>query len=245
MRWHKGCLVNKSSGRRVKAILPVHILGHPVDMEPVLDLAEKYALTVIEDASESLGARYKSRMAGSLGHAGCYSFNGNKTITCGSGGMIVTNDGEWARKAKYLSTQAKDDPVEYVHGQIGYNYRMSNIQAAMGCAQLEMLDQYVATKRCIAENYHRGLREVPGIQRMREASWALGTYWLYTILVDSTAYGRDRRSLHAALKEAGVQTRPLWQPLHRSPAHRRSQAFGCHVADSLSRDALSLPVPSG
>jgi perosamine synthetase len=115
----------------------------------------------------------------------------------------------------------------------------------MGCAQLEMLDRYVATKRCIAENYQRGLGEIPGIQRMKEASWAFGTYWLYTILVDAAAYGRDRRSLHEVLKEAGVQTRPLWQPLHRSPAHRRSQSFDCQVADSLFRDALSLPCSVG
>ena len=129
--FQSGEVRNKHTGRRVKAIMPVHILGHPVDMDPILEVARRYHLMVIEDATESLGASYKGRMVGHLGHIACFSFNGNKILTTGGGGMIVTDNEAWANKAKYLTTQAKDNPVEYIHHEIGYNYRLTNIQAAM------------------------------------------------------------------------------------------------------------------
>jgi len=178
-RWNNGELRNRRTGRRVRAILPVHILGHPVDMDPILEVARKYGLAVIEDATESLGAKYKGRMGGHLGDAACFSFNGNKIITTGGGGMLVTDKEEWALKAKYLTTQAKDDPVEFRHDAVGYNYRLTNIQAAMGCAQFEVLDEYVNTKRRIAATYTEALRDVPGITPMREASWAFSIFRLY------------------------------------------------------------------
>lgn len=162
-------LYNKTTGRRVKAILPVHILGHPVNMDPILEVARKYDLVVIEDATESLGAKYKGRMVGHLGDIACFSFNGNKIITAAAGGMIVTDKKEWAQKAKYLTTQAKDDPVEYIHNEIGYNYRLTNIQAAIGCAQLEQLDEYIAKKSGTAATYDAALEGVPGITPMCEA----------------------------------------------------------------------------
>jgi len=150
-RLEKGELRNRSTGRRVKAIIPVHILGHPVNIKPILELARKFSLLVIEDATESLGAKYEGRPTGSLADMACFSFNGNKIITTGGGGMITTDNEAWARRAKYLTTQAKDDPVEYIHNEIGYNYRLTNMQAAMGCAQLEQLDDYVVKKRHIAK----------------------------------------------------------------------------------------------
>lgn len=235
-----GELRNKESGRCVKAILPVHILGHPVDMDPILELARKYNLMVIEDATESLGATYKGRMVGRLGDIACFSFNGNKVITTGGGGMIVTDNEVWARKAKYLTTQAKDDPVEYVHGEVGYNYRLTNIQAAIGCAQLEQLNDYIAAKRRIAGAYTESFRGLPGITQMREAPWAQSIYWLYSILVDESAGGGSRSLMHA-LANRGIQSRPLWQPLHHSPAHAGSRSYRCSVADKLNREALSLP----
>ena len=149
-RWKDGALFNKVTGRRVKAILPVHILGHPCDMQPIMEAARKYGLAVIEDATESLGSKYQSTMAGHLGDIACFSFNGNKVITTGGGGMIVTDNAEWAKEARYLTTQAKDDPIEYIHEIFGYNYRLTNIQAAMGCAQMESLDEYISAKRRIA-----------------------------------------------------------------------------------------------
>jgi perosamine synthetase len=234
-------LRNRTTGRRVRAILPVHILGHLVDMDPLLDLARRYRLAVIEDATESLGARYKGRHSGTLGDLGCFSFNGNKIITTGGGGMIVTDNPEYARRAKYLTTQAKDDPVEFVHGEIGYNYRLTNIQAALGCAQLERLDDYVAAKRRIARQYAEAFTGLPGITLLRQPRWAESTWWLYTILINAEEARIGSRDLLRRMTAARIQTRPLWQPAHRSPAHAGSQAYACEVADRLNRDALSLP----
>jgi perosamine synthetase len=193
--WVNGALHNKTTRRRVRAILPVHILGHPVDMDPILHLARTYNLTVIEDATESLGAQYKGGMVGHLSDIGCFSFNGNKTITTGSGGMLVTDNADWACKAKYLTTQAKDNAVEYIHYEVGYNYRLTNLQAAMGCAQMERLEAHIAAKRCIATTYTAALRQVPGLTPLPEAPWAFSTFWLYTVLVDQERYGLDRQSL--------------------------------------------------
>ncbi len=244
-RWRDEALRNRTTGRRVKALLPVHILGHPVDMDPILEAARRYELVVVEDATESLGARYKGEHTGRLGNVGCFSFNGNKIITTGGGGMIVTDDETWARRARYLTTQAKDDALEYIHHEIGYNYRLTNIQAAMGCAQLEQLESYVAAKRRIAAAYAQALADVPGITCPSEAPWAFGTFWLYTILVDEEKYGLDSRALLRALAAAGIQTRPLWQPLHHSRALSGCQSDGGAVADRLNRDGLSLPCSVG
>lgn len=244
-RWGKGGLRNAKTGRRIRAIVPVHILGHPVDMDPIVELARKYDLTVIEDAGESLGARYKDQPVGRLGDIACFSFNGNKIVTAGGGGMIVTDNEAWAERARYLTTQAKDEPVESVHAEIGYNYRLTNIQAAMGCAQMEKLDEYIAAKRRIGGVYGAALRDVRGIKPLGEASWALSTCWLYTVLVDDEEYGMDSRALLAHLGKEGIQTRPLWQPLHRSPAHTGSAKAECPVAERLNRDGLSLPCSVG
>lgn len=265
-RWKNGALYNKNSGRQVKAIVPVHVLGHPVDMAPLLEAARKYNLIVIEDATESLGAKYlragreqpitegeqavsfsqRPPYVGSLGDIACFSFNGNKIITTGGGGMIVTDNEVWARRAKYLTTQAKDDPLEYIHHEIGYNYRLTNTQAAMGCAQLEQLDEYIATKRRIAATYTQALTDVPGITPMREAPWAFSIYWMYTVLVDQVQYGIDSRALLQQLDRARIQTRPLWQPIHQSEAYKNCYIpYGGKVSEQLNRQALSLPCSVG
>jgi len=244
-RWRDGALYNKISGRRVRAIVPVHILGHPCDMDPVLEVARKYELLVIEDATESLGAKYKGRMVGHLGDIACFSFNGNKIITTGGGGMIVTDNETWAKRARYLTTQAKDDPLEYIHNEIGYNYRLTNIQAAMGVAQLEKLEEYIAAKRKIAEAYTRVFKDVSGLTPMREAEWAYSTFWMYTMLVDKDRCGVDSRYLLRSLAARNIQARPFWQPLHLSPAHQNGVLLPCPVAERLNRDAISLPCSVG
>lgn len=244
-QWREDALYNRSTGRRVKAIVPVHILGHSVDLDPIREVARKYNLPIIEDSTESLGAKYRGQMVGNLGDIACFSFNGNKIITTGGGGMIVTNNEQWAWKAKYLTTQAKDDPLEYVHNEIGYNYRLVNLLAAVGCAQMEQLPEYIATKRRIASTYSRAFEGVPGITPMREASWAYSTFWLYTILVNRKLFGIDSRALLRKLDKAKVQTRPLWEPMHRSKAFSDCCAFDCPVADRLSAEALSLPCSVG
>jgi perosamine synthetase len=241
----RGELRNKKSGRRVKAVMPVHVLGHPVDLDPIIERSRRHGLAVVEDATECLGARYKGRPVGSAGDVSCFSFNGNKVITTGGGGMVVTDNAEWAKRARYLTTQAKDDPIEFVHGEIGYNYRLTNIQAAMGCAQLELLDEYVARKRRTAAAYARSLADVPGMTPMRQAPWAESIWWMYTVLVDRRRYGLDSRALLRRLEEAGIQARPLWQPMHRSPAHRGLESGSFPVAERLNRDGLSLPCSVG
>jgi perosamine synthetase len=243
--WRNKALHNRATGRRVKAILPVHILGHPVDLDPILEVARKYNLAVIEDATESLGAKYKGRMVGNIGKIACFSFNGNKIITTGGGGMIATNDEVWARRAKYLTTQAKTDPLEYVHGEIGYNYRLTNLLAAMGCAQMEQLPDYILVKRRIASAYSKSLANIAGITPMDEAAWAYSTFWLFTILVDPKMYGMDSRDLLQRLSEANIQARPLWQPNHRSTVFANCGEYDCPVADQLNREALSLPCSVG
>ena len=234
-------LVNRSTGRRVAALLPVHILGGVCEMEAILDLGERFALPVIEDATECLGAKVGARSAGSLGRIGCFSFNGNKILTTGGGGMLVTNDKALAERARYLTTQAKDDPLEFVHGAVGYNYRLTNVLAAMGCAQLERLDSYVARKRRIAERYREALSGLPGINVPREREGTFNTFWMYTIKVRHRSGHADSRELLRALDAEGIQTRPLWQPLHLSPAHRGATATDCSIAVQLSRECLSLP----
>ena len=244
-RWTDGTLYNRRTGRRVKAVIPVHILGHPVDIDPIMAVARKFGLKVIEDATEGLGATYKGRSLGCLGDIACFSFNGNKIITTGGGGMIVTDNEEWARKAKYLTTQAKDDSIEYVHGELGYNYRLTNLLAAVGCAQMEQLPQYVAAKRRIAARYTSQLKGLPGITPMMTAPWAASTFWMYTILVNEQTFGMDSRRLMQTLDAQKIQCRPLWQPIHQSPAHAASASEAMPVAEQLAREALSLPCSVG
>jgi perosamine synthetase len=243
--WDGKQLRNKRTDRRISAIVPVHVLGHPVDLDPIVDVAAKYQLPVIEDATEGLGARYRGKRIGSFGKTGCFSFNGNKIITTGGGGMIVTSDSEWAARARYLTTQAKDDPIEYVHHAVGYNYRLTNVLAAMGCAQMEKLESFVQAKREIAKRYSDALVNVPGLILPSEAENAFSTFWMYTILIDPSVTGVSSRDLLRDLNSSKVQTRPLWQPMHRSPAHQSSEVRNCPVADSLHSMGLSLPCSVG
>lgn len=244
-RWDRGELRNKRTGRRIRAVLPVHILGHPVDVTPIVEIADKYSIPVIEDATEGLGATYRNRSIGGIGRAGCFSFNGNKIITTGGGGMLVTDDLEWATRARYLTTQAKDDPVEYVHSEVGYNYRLTNMLAAMGCAQMEQLHAFVGAKRQIARRYDESLSSLSGVHVPQEADWAFSTYWMYTVLVDEREAGLDSRSLIRELAARKIQSRPLWQPIHRSPAHRDAGEFACPVSDRLHSMGVSLPCSVG
>jgi perosamine synthetase len=246
---HDGSLVNRATGRRVAAILPVHALGHPVDIAPIRELSLRFGLELVEDACEGLGARYRDgedwRPVGRPDSIACLSFNGNKIVTAGGGGMLVTQDGERADRARYLSTQAKDDPLEYVHGAVGFNYRLSNVHAALGHAQLARLDEFLAAKRRIAATYSEALGDLTGITPMPEAEWARSSYWMYTVLVDAGEFGINSRALMARLDQAGVQARPLWQPLHRSPAHSSAPRRECPVADDLYARALSIPCSVG
>jgi perosamine synthetase len=239
-RRSNGVTINERTGRRVSAVIPVHVLGHPVDMAPLVELAGRYGLAIIEDATESLGARYQGRPLGGIGVIGCLSFNGNKLLTTGGGGMLVTHDAALATHARYLSTQAKDDPIRYVHDEIGFNYRLSNVLAAMGVGQMEQLDRFLQSKRRIAARYGKHLSGMEGIETPQCPPMAESSWWLYSILVEP-AGGASNMGLLQALDAEGIQTRPLWQPLHLNRPYHAAERLGGSCAERLYARALSLP----
>ena len=243
--YRDGKLRNKVSGRHVKAILPVHLLGHPCDMDPLVELAGRFELKIIEDATESLGSTYRGRPTGGIGTMGCLSFNGNKIITTGGGGAIITNSEYLAHRARYLTTQAKDDPFEYIHHEVGYNYRLTNVQAAMGVAQLERLRSYVAAKRKTTEVYNSHFSHVAGVTLPQEAEWARSNCWLYAVLISTQSFGESSRELSRRLKANSIETRPFWRPVHRQVPFLDCQSYRIEVADRLYEQGISLPCSVG
>ena len=236
-----GFTYNRTSGRRVKAIIPVHVFGHPVEMETLLELCKLYNIDVIEDATESLGSEYKGQRTGSFGKLSCLSFNGNKIITSGGGGMVVTNDGDLAGKVKHLSTQAKTDSIEYDHNEIGYNYRLTNIQTAMGVAQMEGLDKFVEIKRKNAFRYQSLFSNINSIEFLWEKPWVMSNFWFYTIKVPKD----HKKPLVEYLISRNIQVRPIWKPIHTLPMYKNCQAFRVENALNIYDTALNLPCSIG
>ena len=232
-------LIEENITSRTRAIIPVHLYGHPVDMEPILRLAEKYDLYVVEDAAEAHGAEYKGRRVGSLGDIGSFSFYGNKIITTGEGGMLTTDDDQLAEKARFLRDHAMSKDKRYWHSMVGYNYRMTNLQAAVGVAQLEYINDIIHSKIQVAKWYDKNLKHSSAIVRPPQANWAKNVYWLYSILVtDDSPLNRDE--LIMALRERNIDARPFFYPMHQLPAHQ--EAKGSYpIADELSRQGLNLP----
>jgi len=238
-------LRNTQSGARVKAIVVVHVCGHPVDLEPILDMAKQWNLVVIEDASESLGSYYRAgrlagRKTGAIGDIGCYSFNGNKIITAGGGGMLVTSNPEYAQRARYLTTQAKDDDTRFLHHEIGYNYRLTNVQAALGCAQLEQLEQFIALKRGNYQMYRECLDGIVGVSIIAEPHYGCSNHWLHTLVVDE-AFGSDAESVRRALRAAGFAAQPLWELNHRQRPYRHCQRTPVDRAMAYHYNCLHVP----
>ncbi len=230
---------------RTRAIMPVHTYGHPVDMDALRAVAERHGLFVIEDAAEAHGARYKGRPVGGLGDAACFSFYGNKIITTGEGGMVTTNNEQIARLAWNLRDHAFSHERHFWHKYIGYNYRMTNLQAAVGLAQTEQLSRFVEMRRANAALYNRLLASIPGITTPPEAAWATNVYWMYGILVDEKAYGMNRDQLRAALAANGIETRTFFIPMHCQPVYFgafRGQRFP--YAEDLCRRGFYLPSAS-
>ncbi|MBI4591551.1 MAG: LegC family aminotransferase [Candidatus Rokubacteria bacterium] len=239
-----GRVVNRTSGRTVRAILPVHLYGHPADLDPLLELCNRFPLVLIEDAAEALGAEYKGRRVGARGLAGCLSFNGNKIITAGGGGMILVDDAGLAHRGRSLTTQAREESSEFVHREVGFNYRLTNLQAALGVAQLEQLDRFIEAKRQTARAYAEALGRLGSAEPLGEAPWAFSTFWMYSVLLDPACYG-DVRRLIAAANGEGIHFRPLWYPLHRQPIFAGSPAYRIEVADRLYERGVSLPCSVG
>jgi perosamine synthetase len=242
--FRKGQLCNKKTGRRIAALMPVHLLGGMCDLDAVAELATRYELPLIEDAAECLGATYKGRAIGAPcpAYKGplrlvATSFNGNKIITTGGGGAIFCEDSALAQHAKHLTTTAKTDPVEFFHDEVGYNYRLTNICAALGVAQLEKLDEYTAIKRGIAKRYAQFFKDCEDIEVHPERSNCRSTFWMYTVRLNQKA-----RPIIDQLITNWIMARPLWTPLHWLPAFTGNvYAVEVSVADDLYDRAISLP----
>ncbi len=232
-----GYTYNRKTGRRIKAIIPVHVFGHPVDMDSLIDLCRKNNIDIIEDATESLGSEYKGKKTGVLGKLGCFSFNGNKIITTGGGGMVVTDDGALATKIRHLTTQAKSDSIEYDHDEIGYNYRLTNIQAAMGVAQMEKLESFIEKKIANAKLYRDLLLDLEGLMFLTAKEWAKSNYWYYTLKV----HGNQKNSLMKYLLSKKIQVRPLWKLIHTLPMYQDCQTFTIDKALEDYDTCLNLP----
>lgn len=238
-------LVNIASGRRLAALLPVHVLGHACDVTELVAFARDHGVPVIEDATEGLGATLHGTPLGLLGDIGCFSFNGNKLLTTGGGGMLVTGCHEWAARARYLTQQAKEPGVEYVHGDVGYNTRLPGLQAVLGIAQLASLSEHLAAKRRVAAAYLAGLADLPGVQPLLPGPGVESAWWLFTIIINELAAGLDSRALLAGLAAAGIQSRPLWQPLPESRAYLDCEALPWEASRLFHRRGLSLPSSVG
>lgn len=224
---------------RTKAIIPVHLYGHPADMDRILHIASKHGLAVIEDAAEAHGACYKEKKVGGIGDIGIFSFFGNKIITTGEGGMVVTNDADLAKKIRMLRDHGMDPNHRYLHPILGYNYRLTNIQAAIGVAQLEKIETILKLKKEIANLYSNAFVTITGITMPPKASWAENVYWLYSIIIDEEKFGFNRDAVMAILKDNGIDCRPLFIPCHLQPIYTTGQLLP--VATKLAEKGLSLP----
>jgi perosamine synthetase len=223
---------------RTRAIIPVHLYGRPVDLDSVLELGRRHGIAVVEDAAEAHGARYRGRRVGALGALGAFSFYGNKVFTTGEGGAVVTNDPALAERAAFLRDHAMDPRRRYFHTEVGFNYRMTNIQAALGCSQLEHAEEILDRRQAIARAYDEGLAGIRGLGFAAAAPWAESVCWMYSVLVEPS-FGLGRDAVAAELKARGIDSRPFFVPLHEMPPYRTDAAFP--VSSDLSHQGINLP----
>lgn len=224
-----------------KAVISTDIFGQCANLDLILDICTKYNISVISDSAEALGATYRGRSAGVGAKAAVYSFNGNKIVTTSGGGMLASEDEEFINKAKFLSQQACDDAAHYEHSQIGYNYRMSNILAAIGRGQLKVIDERVEAKRKIFDRYKSVLAQIPGIEFMPEASYGYSNRWLTVILINPEEFGTDRNVVYLELKKQNIESRPIWKPMHMQKVFKTSRVRGGEVCENLFKRGLCLP----
>jgi perosamine synthetase len=236
-----GVTVNRQTGRRIAAVVPMHTFGHPVDMDKLAEVARRWRLSIVEDATESIGSRYRGRPAGSLGDIAALSFNGNKIVTTGGGGAVVTDEPAIARHAKHVTTTAKlAHRWGFDHDEIGYNYRLPNINAALGCAQLEQLDGFLAAKRRLAGRYESACRGMSGFRFVKEPAEAASNYWLNAVLLDHADLPLRNRLLDAA-NDVGYHVRPVWTPMHRLPMFADAPRMDLAVTEDIVDRLINLP----
>jgi pyridoxal phosphate-dependent aminotransferase EpsN len=230
--------------RLPRAVIAVHLYGQCADMDAILEACGRYGIPVLEDAAEALGATYKGLPAGSSGMVAAYSFNGNKIITTTGGGMLTARDRGWVDRARFWSTQARDAGISYEHSEMGYNYRLSNVLAGIGRGQLEVLDLRVEQRRAVAFRYRDAFEDLPGISLMPQARYGLHTNWLSCFLIREDLFGRSRDELISKLDAAGIESRPVWKPMHLQPLYACAERYGGCVAEDLHRRGICLPSSS-
>jgi aminotransferase in exopolysaccharide biosynthesis len=241
-----GHTYNRRTNRRIAALMPVHVFGNAAWLDELLPLCRERNIKVVEDAAESVGTVYTAgqhngRHTGVAGDIGCLSFNGNKIITTGGGGMILTNLPDHAQRAKYLTTQAKDDEVRFIHNDVGYNYRLTNIQAALGVGQLEQLEKYLEIKKRNYLGYKGQIDTIPGLCLAEVPPYAANNHWMYAMQIDKEKQGRDREQLMAEFGRSGIQTRPLWELNHRQRPYQNCQHYWIDRAGRMLEITLTLP----
>lgn len=234
-------LKRDKQNRLPKALVLVHLYGQPADIDPIKKLCDRYGIALIEDAAEALGATYKGKAPGTYGRAGFYSFNGNKIITTSSGGMIVSNDKALIEKVRFWSTQARDEAVHYEHTEMGYNYRMSNVLAAIGRGQIRVLKERVNGKREIFAQYQKGLGDLAGVSFMPEPDFARSTRWLSCITIDPSTAGFGRDKIITLLEDNNIEARPTWKPMHLQPLFKDFEMIGGAVSAELFEHGVCLP----
>lgn len=232
-------LIEKNITKKTKAIMVVHLYGHPVDLDPVIELCEKHDLYLIEDSAEAIGSKYKGKKIGSIGDASSFSFYGNKTITTGEGGMIASNNKELIDKIDILKNQGKSPKDRYWHEVLGYNYRLTNLQAALGLAQMENIDKFIKRKREIADRYTKNL-QIPELNVSIEKDYAYNTYWMYSIVLNEKTKIK-RQNLVKRLEELGIETRDFFYPMHKLPIYSSYSKEKYPIAEFLSKKGINLP----
>ncbi|NKF05585.1 LegC family aminotransferase [Clostridium gasigenes] len=237
-------LRNKATSKIIKAIMVVHVFGNMAKISEIKELADKYNLKLIEDATEALGTyytegKYKGKYAGTVGDFGAFSFNGNKILTTGGGGLLVGRSKELISKARYLSTQAKDDEVYYIHNEIGYNYRMTNLQAAIGLAQMESIEKFISCKINNYKIYKEHIDKIPGLRLLEFNKTARNNYWFYSLILEGYSIERDELLKH--MQRSGVQTRPIWGLIHTQRPYKNNQTFKIEKANYYLGRTLNIP----
>lgn len=247
LAFQRACQDLNDKGLLPKAAVVVNLYGQSADMEPIVEIADRYGITLIEDAAESLGAFYQGKASGTWGQFGIYSFNGNKIITTSGGGMLVSDDTEALKQARFWSTQARDTAPHYQHSEMGYNYRLSNLLAAIGRGQLELLEERVERRRSIGRRYRERLGSIPGLRFMPEARNCRSTHWLSALTIDEEVAGFSSRQLLSCLEQHNIEARPVWKPLHLQPLFESNYYYPYSEEYSVSDNLFSTGVclPSG